>query len=193
MVQEWGSCRGSRETSRGYTCGLWLLLHSLAARSTPPETVGAFWMAAVRCGLVAQCFSHPGACALACAAVLLPVTSCTAEGRHVMRRAVWLHVIACHCRQTACQAAVPLLLLPACLDMPAPPALAACHSSSSRPCRDPPPQRQHWGVHWRDMHLPCRHCAEHVFRTMHITHSALAAGPPGCEAHSLQTGRSTPL
>ena len=47
-LQEWGSCRGSRETSRGYTCGLWLLLHSLAARSAPPETVGAFWMAAVK-------------------------------------------------------------------------------------------------------------------------------------------------
>ena len=47
-LQEWGSCRGSRETSRGYTCGLWLLLHSLAARSAPPETVGAFWMTAVK-------------------------------------------------------------------------------------------------------------------------------------------------
>ena len=66
-MQEWGSCRGSRETSRGYTCGLWLLLHSLAARSTPPETVGAFWMAAVRCGLLAQCLRYPGARISACA------------------------------------------------------------------------------------------------------------------------------
>ena len=43
------------------------------------------------------------------------------------------------------------------------------------------------------MHLPCRQRVEHVFHTMHITHSALAARPPGCEAQSLQTGRSTPL
>ena len=50
MVQEWGSCRVSRENSRGYTCGLWLLLHSLAATSAwrqpairlPGQTVRAF-------------------------------------------------------------------------------------------------------------------------------------------------------
>lgn len=49
LVQEWGSCKGSRENSRGFTCGLWLLLHSLAARATPEATGGAFWMTAVRC------------------------------------------------------------------------------------------------------------------------------------------------
>ncbi|EIE18688.1 hypothetical protein COCSUDRAFT_49169 [Coccomyxa subellipsoidea C-169] len=47
-AKEWGSCKGSRENSRGFTCGLWLLLHSLAARATPEATGGAFWMTAVR-------------------------------------------------------------------------------------------------------------------------------------------------
>ena len=174
IVQEWGSCRGSRETSRGYTCGLWLLLHSLAARSTPPETVGAFWMAAVRCSLLAQCFSHPGVCEFACAAVLLPVTSWAAKGWHRMRRMVWRHVIACHCRQTACQAAVPLLLMLACLDMPAPSALAACYSSTCPCMQDPALERQHEGVRWRYMQVPCRQCVEHVSR--YSQHSQRSGG-----------------
>ena len=33
--------------TRGYTCGLWLLFHSLAAR-VGGDTGGALWMAAVR-------------------------------------------------------------------------------------------------------------------------------------------------
>ena len=51
-VQEWGACKGTRENSRGFTCGLWLLLHSLAARARPEATGGAFWMAAVRCAFI---------------------------------------------------------------------------------------------------------------------------------------------
>ncbi|CAL8464340.1 g3875 [Coccomyxa elongata] len=46
--KEWGSCKGSRGNSRGFTCGLWLLLHSLAAHATPEATGGAFWMTSVR-------------------------------------------------------------------------------------------------------------------------------------------------
>jgi hypothetical protein len=53
--QEWGSCKGSRENSRGFTCGLWLLLHTLAARSRPEDTGGAFWMTAVRLGGFIAC------------------------------------------------------------------------------------------------------------------------------------------
>ena len=47
--QEWEGCKGSKPERRGYTCGLWLLLHSLAAESQPEETGGSFWMTAVRC------------------------------------------------------------------------------------------------------------------------------------------------
>ncbi|GAB4818980.1 hypothetical protein N2152v2_006026 [Parachlorella kessleri] len=32
QFQDWGSCKGSEPSKRGYTCGLWMLLHSLAAR-----------------------------------------------------------------------------------------------------------------------------------------------------------------
>ena len=46
-LQTWVQCKGSSPNSRGYTCGLWLLFHSLAAR-TPADTGGAFWMAAIR-------------------------------------------------------------------------------------------------------------------------------------------------
>ena len=46
-VQPWRSCKGSVPERRGYTCGLWMLFHSLAARVTGP-TGGALWMAAVR-------------------------------------------------------------------------------------------------------------------------------------------------
>lgn len=45
--QEWGSCKGSVPNARGYTCGLWMLFHSMAAR-VRGDTGGALWMAAVR-------------------------------------------------------------------------------------------------------------------------------------------------
>ena len=38
----WRSCAGSVEGTRGYTCGLWTLLHALAARAPGPEG-GAAW------------------------------------------------------------------------------------------------------------------------------------------------------
>jgi thiol oxidase len=38
----WRSCAGSVEGTRGYTCGLWTLLHTLAARAPGPEG-GAAW------------------------------------------------------------------------------------------------------------------------------------------------------
>ncbi|KAK9839872.1 hypothetical protein WJX81_007676 [Elliptochloris bilobata] len=44
----YGSCKGSREGKRGYTCGLWLLLHSLAAHVEPEASGGAFFMASLR-------------------------------------------------------------------------------------------------------------------------------------------------
>lgn len=40
--REWRSCAGSVEGTRGYTCGLWTLLHALAARAPGPEG-GAAW------------------------------------------------------------------------------------------------------------------------------------------------------
>lgn len=49
VTQEWVGCKGSKPERRGYTCGLWLLLHSLAAESQPEQTGGSFWMTAVRC------------------------------------------------------------------------------------------------------------------------------------------------
>jgi hypothetical protein len=45
----WGSCKGSQEGTRGYTCGLWLALHSLAAHAAPEDSGGAFFMASLRC------------------------------------------------------------------------------------------------------------------------------------------------
>ena len=47
-VQAWQSCKGSQEGKRGYTCGLWQVLHSLAARVGPEEVGGAVWMHGVR-------------------------------------------------------------------------------------------------------------------------------------------------
>ena len=47
-MQEYGSCKGSREGTRGYSCGLWLLLHSLAAHVKPEASGGAFFMASLR-------------------------------------------------------------------------------------------------------------------------------------------------
>ena len=44
-------CQGSKPGTRGYTCGLWLLLHSLAARVEPATSGGAVWMSAVKCEL----------------------------------------------------------------------------------------------------------------------------------------------
>lgn len=38
----WGACEGSSPELRGYTCGLWTLLHALAER-VEPETGGAAW------------------------------------------------------------------------------------------------------------------------------------------------------
>lgn len=46
-LQAWGSCRGSSPDTRGYTCALWLLFHTLAAHVTG-DTGGALWMAAVK-------------------------------------------------------------------------------------------------------------------------------------------------
>ena len=43
---EWGACAGSVPGARGYTCGLWLLFHSLASR-VPPDGGGMLWASAV--------------------------------------------------------------------------------------------------------------------------------------------------
>jgi hypothetical protein len=44
------ACRGSAPTTRGYSCGLWLLLHSLASGTASPAGVapGRLWMTGVR-------------------------------------------------------------------------------------------------------------------------------------------------
>jgi thiol oxidase len=44
---EWGGCRGSSPNTRGYTCGLWQLLHALAAQLPDAPGAGAAWLAAV--------------------------------------------------------------------------------------------------------------------------------------------------
>uniref|UniRef100_A0A061S7X1 Sulfhydryl oxidase n=1 Tax=Tetraselmis sp. GSL018 TaxID=582737 RepID=A0A061S7X1_9CHLO len=44
-IQPWRSCKGSRPDTRGYTCGVWSLLHATAA--ILPEDGGRAWMEAV--------------------------------------------------------------------------------------------------------------------------------------------------
>lgn len=45
--QDWRSCKGSQPDSRGYTCGLWQLLHSLASHAPDTDNTGARWLTAV--------------------------------------------------------------------------------------------------------------------------------------------------
>ena len=47
-TQEWKACKSSIENKRGYTCGLWLLFHSLAGRIEPTDSGGALWMTAIK-------------------------------------------------------------------------------------------------------------------------------------------------
>jgi hypothetical protein len=47
-MQDWTSCQGSQPESRGYTCGLWMLLHSLAARLPEEGNSGALWLTSVK-------------------------------------------------------------------------------------------------------------------------------------------------
>ena len=46
--QEWRACKGSNENTRGYTCGLWMVLHSLAARASMAPHAGREYLDAVR-------------------------------------------------------------------------------------------------------------------------------------------------
>jgi len=48
LLQSWRACKGSKENTRGYTCGLWLLFHSLSGRVEPRETGGALWLTTVK-------------------------------------------------------------------------------------------------------------------------------------------------
>ena len=43
----WGACAGSAPGLRGYSCGLWTLIHALAARAEPLHG-GALWLGGVR-------------------------------------------------------------------------------------------------------------------------------------------------
>jgi thiol oxidase len=49
---EWSNCKGSNPESRGYTCGLWMLFHSLSVRmpesSSVPTEAGQQWLDALR-------------------------------------------------------------------------------------------------------------------------------------------------
>ncbi len=47
-LQDWTSCKGSLPDSRGYTCGLWMLLHSLAARLPEEGNSGVLWLTSVK-------------------------------------------------------------------------------------------------------------------------------------------------
>ena len=49
LVQAWRSCKGSKEGKRGYTCGLWQMMHSLAARIADEDKGGAMWLRTIRC------------------------------------------------------------------------------------------------------------------------------------------------
>ena len=91
LVQEWDQCKGSKPGRRGYTCGLWQLLHSLAAESLPAETGGAFWMTAVRCCFVASAcivrscrdaalyFEHTDTLLLTCSCVVWLLLLCVCK------------------------------------------------------------------------------------------------------------------
>jgi thiol oxidase len=47
--QEWTGCKGSLPSSRGYTCALWQLFHTLGARLPESDALsGARWMTAIR-------------------------------------------------------------------------------------------------------------------------------------------------
>lgn len=62
-MQEWSSCKGSKPGTRGYTCALWQLFHSLASRLPEQPASGAVWMATIK-GFIkhffqcAECASH---------------------------------------------------------------------------------------------------------------------------------------
>lgn len=64
-LQEWSSCAGSRPDTRGYTCGLWLLMHAVAARMPAEGNSGALWMAGSK-GFIKHYFqcrcAHEGWC-----------------------------------------------------------------------------------------------------------------------------------
>lgn len=46
---DWVSCQGSYEGSRGYTCGLWMLFHSLSVRMPESsETAGQDWLTVIK-------------------------------------------------------------------------------------------------------------------------------------------------
>ena len=53
--QAWRSCAAPTPDRRGYTCGLWQLFHSLAARLDDSDNAGAVWLAAVK-GFVGSYF-----------------------------------------------------------------------------------------------------------------------------------------
>lgn len=76
-VQAWRSCKGSRDNTRGYTCGLWQLLHSLAARLEDQEHGGAFWMHTVRCSAALQALSLPWVCCQSAMLQCCPEHSCS--------------------------------------------------------------------------------------------------------------------
>jgi thiol oxidase len=62
VFEGWSSCKGSSPDSRGYTCGLWQLFHSLAARLGENDSAaGATWLAAIK-GFVKH-FFQCGECA----------------------------------------------------------------------------------------------------------------------------------
>ncbi|KAL4857301.1 Sulfhydryl oxidase 1 [Chlorella vulgaris] len=53
--RDWHGCAGSTPDNRGYTCGLWELFHTLAARLPDSENSGAVWLAAIK-GFVGNYF-----------------------------------------------------------------------------------------------------------------------------------------
>ncbi|KAK9807842.1 hypothetical protein WJX72_011018 [[Myrmecia] bisecta] len=85
-VQDWHSCKGTKPNSRGYTCGLWMLFHTLAVRTEPADRGGALWMTAVR-GFVQHFFQCSE-----CAAHFVEMASQEAAAQVTSRRdaALWI-------------------------------------------------------------------------------------------------------
>lgn len=62
QFHDWTGCKGSLPLSRGYTCALWQLFHTLGSRLSEDDTMsGARWMTAIR-GFVKH-FFQCGECA----------------------------------------------------------------------------------------------------------------------------------
>jgi len=81
---DWHGCQGSRPNTRGYTCGLWQLLHATTVNL--PEDGGQFWVASMK-GYISNFFQ----CSLCAHHFTLRISKDDAAGVRTRRDAVlWL-------------------------------------------------------------------------------------------------------